>query len=1336
MIQQAPKKYDPTELEKRIQDLWVNNNAYQKTKEECKDGKTYYFIDGPPYTTGYIHLGTAWNKILKDTILRYRRMQKHNIRDQAGFDMHGLPIEVQVEKTLGISDKRQIEDMGIDSFVNKCRDFSLDFQKKMEEQFKGLGVWLDWDNPYLTIKNDYMESEWWTISRAHEKGLLQESERVLTWCPRCQTALAEAEVEYWDETDPSVYVKFPIVDKENESILIWTTTPWTLPANMAVAVNPEFTYAKVKLFHHGKEEIIIILEEKVEEVMGLIGVANYEILELIGGSQLVGIKYEHPFLSEVVYHQGLEGEWIHKVLLSDTVTSEYTGVVHIAPGHGPEDFEIGKEYNIPPFCPVTEDGKFTDEVGRYAKIGLKKGNDIIIEDLKRKKLMLKDNVISHRYGHCWRCKKPVIYRATDQWFLKVTEIKNEMLEEISDISWYPDWAGSSRMKDWVTNARDWCISRQRYWGTPLPIWRCECGEIKVVGSVAELEEGANYEKGMDLHRPWIDAVTFTCEKCFSVMKRVPDVLDVWFDSAVCAWAQLGFPGDKVEFQKWWPCEWITEAHDQTRGWFYSQLGAGVVAFDEIPYKSVLMHGWALDDQGKRMSKSAGNIIKPLDIIEGYGVDSLRFYLLKTSAPWDDLSFTYEGVKNAKRTLNILWNVYVFSTTYMALDKFEPEKVSFRSLRKYIKLEDKWLLSKTESLKKEVKKTLENYDIHLACRAIENFILEDLSRWYVRMVRDRTWVEGDAPDKLAVHKILHEVLTALANLMAPFTPHIAEELYQNLDGKEPTLFMTSLVKFDKALINTELNEQMEIAREIVERVQSLRQKAGIKLRWPVKLVVIKASSPEAEDAVEALESVILRQSNAKSLELVKMGEEWKGMELEVKPNMEVIGPVFRQWASKIAALLQYQSARRIKEGIEKGEYSLGIEGQQVKIMPNMVSFKETLPKGIYQEEFSGGALFLDTEITDEIKSEGFAKEMIRRIQEMRKEMDLRVEEEIQTKIKMDDRLYDILEHKKDFIAHETRSSDLHFVTDELSEGYIVEWNAEGQNFTISVVSTRIEEEERAAEEVPKAPPEEPERACDACGKALTYIDEYKRWYCYECKTYAEEEIEPPKEEVELPAPPEDTTATDVCSMCGAAVPQGAMECPSCGVSTVEGEAEKVEATPQPEEVEETAPQAESEAAQKDEEIDMDSLFWGGTHLIKSEIQSTPYKLIEEALDKGYPAICFTRDFPKKLRGEYKFETIKIFWLSNIGKEDTIRPRNLEKLSLSMEQFLAKDKQGVILLSGIEYLITNNNFLTVLRLIQSLRDQVAITNSILIIPVNPHILEQNQLKLLEREVDVIL
>jgi isoleucyl-tRNA synthetase len=682
---------------------------------------------------------------------------------------------------------------------------------------------------------------------------------------------------------------------------------------------------------------------------------------------------------------------------------------------------------------------------------------------------------------------------------------------------------------------------------------------------------------------------------------------------------------------------------------------------------------------------------------------------------------------------------------MALDKFEPDKNSFRSLRKYLKLEDKWMLSKTEDLKKTVFDAMEKYEIHVACRALERFILEDLSRWYVRLVRDRTWEESVEPDKLAVYKVLHEVLSTVINLMAPITPHLSEELYQNLDGKEPTIFMSPVMKYDKALVDSELNKQMEIAHEIVERVASARQRAGIKLRWPVKQVVVRANSPEIEDAVEALESVIIHQTNAKSLELVRMGEEWKGMELEVKPNMEVIGPVFRQWASKIAALLQYQSARRIKEGIEKGEYSLGIEGQQVKIMPNMVSFMETLPKGVFQEQFSGGLLFLDTEITDEIKSEGFAKEIIRRIQEMRKEMDLKVEDKINTKIKISDELYNLLETKRDFMSHETRSQNFDFVTEELTEGYIVEWNAEGENFTISIATLAKEPEEISEEDMKKEIEKElgltgtgeAPKECLVCGNPLSYIDEYKRWYCYNCEKYDEGES--------VAAAQGDLTEVvkqEICTLCGALAPFGATICERCGTPLGQ-EAEEAEVTEETEaQVEGEAVAEEGEAQEevalevKGERITIDDLKWGGTHLIKSETTDTPFALIEEAVSKGHSAICFTRDFPNKLRNRFNFGKTKVYWLSNIGKEETVRPKNLEKLSLLMEQFLSRYTKGIILLSGIEYLITNNNFVTVLRLIQSMRDQVAVGNSILIIPVNPSVLESSQLNHLEREVDVIL
>ncbi|MCE5296371.1 MAG: class I tRNA ligase family protein, partial [Euryarchaeota archaeon] len=506
MIKPIQGNYNPVELEKQIRERWKETDAYKKTKEYRSNGPDYYFVDGPPYTTGSIHLGTTWNKTIKDTILRFRRMQKYNVFDKPGYDMHGLPIEVKVEQSIGVKNKKEIEEYGIDRFVSTCKNFAIDFQKKMNEQFKEIGVWMDWDNPYLTITPNYIEAAWWTLKRAHDKGLLVQANRVLPCCPRCETALAEAEINYSDEKDPSIYVKFPLKEDPKVFLLIWTTTPWTLPANLAVAVHPDFKYVKARYRRIGETETVIVMKDLADQIGEMAGWEQYEILEEIEGDDLVGLEYTSIFEDTVPYQKMASGKWVHRVIASKTVEASNTGLVHIAPGFGPEDFELGKEYNIEPFCPVDETGKYNKDIGEtYAGIHIKKANPLILKGLDERGLLFANSTIEHRYGHCWRCNSPVIFRTTNQWFLKVTQVKNEMLEEIERVRWTPDWAGSSREYDWVMNARDWCISRQRYWGIPIPVWICpHCGEMKVIATADDLEKGDGYRKDMDLHRPWID----------------------------------------------------------------------------------------------------------------------------------------------------------------------------------------------------------------------------------------------------------------------------------------------------------------------------------------------------------------------------------------------------------------------------------------------------------------------------------------------------------------------------------------------------------------------------------------------------------------------------------------------------------------------------------------------------------------------------------------------------------------------------------------------------------------------------------------------------------------
>jgi len=1399
LMRQVDENYSPVQLEKDIRAFWEKNRVYDKVKKARESGKPYYFVDGPPYTTGSIHVGTAWNKVLKDAVVRYRRMQGLRVRDQPGYDMHGLPIEVKVEQTLGIKAKREIEDHGIDKFVSTCREFALKFKSKMTDEFRSLGVWMDWDNPYLTVDPNYIAAIWWTLRQAYDKNLLAIDHRVLPWCPRCETALAEAEIEYWDETDPSIYVKFPIEGEPNSYLLVWTTTPWTIPGNLAAAVHPDFDYVVVRVRRGMIEESLILLEEKLEELKGVAGIEEMSVTERAKGSEIMGMKYRHPLEDLVPYQKAAKGDNVHAVLGADSVTAESTGIVHIAPGHGPEDYDIGKKHGLEAFSPVDESGCYTEGVGpRYAGRNVREANPIVTKDLVERGAMFHEATITHRYGHCWRCKKPIIYRITDQWFLKVTEFKDDLLAANDQVKWFPDWAGSSRERDWIQNARDWCISRQRYWGTPLPIWRCECGNVKLVSSIDELKSAKGYVEGMDVHRPWIDRLTFNCDKCGKTMGRVPDVLDVWFDAGVCSWAALGYPARKEEFETWWPGKWITEAHDQTRGWFYSQLVTGVLAFQRSPYESVLMHGWALTPEGQAMSKSDGTAMDPVTIVNTMGADSLRFYLLKANAPWEDLAFQPDGVKSANRTLNILWNVYKFSTLYMSIDKFDPGSVTMESLKEHLRPEDRWMISRTESLKELVSDAMEHYELHTAARAVENFVVEDLSRWYVKLVRDRLWKEGEDKDKYVAFKVLHEALMTSITLMAPMTPYVAEAIHSNLGGKAESVHMLDWPKADSRAVDSKLEDGMALIREISELVARVRQESNINLRWPLKRLVIKAQSDDVVDALTTLKDPLLSQNNVKDLQMISVGEEWDEMILSVVPNPNAIGKVYRQWSSKIAVLLKNRPAKVIKAGIDKGEYSLGIEGQLVKILPNMVSFASTLPPDVVSAEFSKGVIYVDLEQTPTLEAEGFSREVVRRVQQMRKDMKLNVEEFIGIEIECSKRVEGYLDTWKDRISRETRARKLE-VVDQPKGDYIVEWNVGSESLVIGVSSIKTR---KVLEEIAGLPGITSEKAVKLYDagystpehlKAATIEDlaavagmtrlDAKTIYDLFHKQEAVPAVQtvPPPQPQMPPAPeaapevkkpePEPAPVTKVPE------PEPAPEAPpkvqeepfldvlkgieGLGAGVAETIYEAGYQTPQSlknasvadlmrscglsepvatsliehfvGEVPPAAPVPRPVKAEVVEAPKVRALERSFSYLVEEDKPEASYNLFTNALGKGMKGYCITRNYPAKIRSKFDLGETPVVWLSNVGRENTIRPKDLEKLSLSLEQFLSQEGGGIVLLDGLEYLITNNNFITVLRLIQSLRDQVAINQSILLMAVNRSTLESHQLNLLEREVD---
>jgi len=1209
-IKKAEGSYNPRELERRIAEYWDKEDIYRKVKMLHSEGKRIYFLDGPPYTTGDVHLGTALNKFLKDARIRYWRMRGYNVRDQPGWDMHGLPIEVNVEKSFGLKTKRDIEKIGVENFVQECKRFALNNLNNMTQQFIKLGVWMNWSAPYMTVKPEFTDAAWHMLAKAKEKGLLYEGIRSIQWCYRCGTALAEAEIEYVERKDPSIYVRLKAGDRY---LLVWTTTPWTLPANMAVAVHPDKDYALIEFRAGERKERLIILEEKAEEIGALGDYDEYEVIEKYRGKDLEGIEYEYPL--EGFADRGRRSEWSWKVITSETVETEYTGLVHTAPGHGPEDFELGMKYGLDIYSPVDDEGRFTDEAGHaIAGVRVDAANNMIIDALKERGLLYHAGTIEHRYGTCWRCKTPIIYRATSQWYIRASELKEKMLEEIFRIKWFPDWAGSARQAEWARNLKDWCISRQRFWGTPLPVWKCSCGEWKLVGSVSELKNADGYREQMDLHRPHIDTLTFKCEKCGGVMKRLPDVLDVWIDSGICSWASLHYPSQTDEFEKWWPAKWIVEAGDQTRGWFNSQLTTSIINFNRSPFESAMLHGWVNDAKGRPMHKSLGNTIDPIEVAEKDGVDSLRLYMLSSRAPWEDLSFQPDGPRIAQRTLNILWNVYNFASTYMYLDNFQPKEVQWKSKLQELRIEDRWLLSVTQHLIKECTSAMEDLEIHRYCRAIEKFIVYDLSHWYIRLVRGKTWAEEQSEEKENTYIVLHYALTELSRLLAPIAPFIAEEIYLALNPDNLSVHATSWPEVNELLSNGKLEQDMDAAREIVEAVFRARQEAGMKLRWPLQRIVIKPKDENARKSIGSMLDIIEKQSNVKSSKLLPVGQEWEELVLKVVPNPNAIGKVYRQWSGKIAMMLSARPAAEVIRGIKSGNYTLGIEGQTVKIEENMVSFSYAMPRNVRQVDVSTGTLYIDFNMDRKLELEALAREIIRRVQKLRKDLNLQVDEFADASISAEGTLLEALLEWKKQIVSECRLNRLEI--EEKVKGDIEEtWQIDENRLQIALSRVRQDAQEQ------------------------------------------------------------------------------------------------------------------KETEQKEEELVMES---GSTYAVFEQKPEKAFALLTAATSGGMEGLCISREYPEKLSKRFEMNNIKAIWLSGAGDADAIKPNDLEKISLHVIDFLKKSS-GIVLIDGIEYLISNNGFQAVVRLIQHLRDIAAKTQGILLLSINPETLQQSELGLIRKEVD---
>ncbi|GKX68658.1 isoleucine--tRNA ligase [Inconstantimicrobium mannanitabidum] len=1022
------------ELEKDILNQWKDDNVIKKSLNANPDGEYFTFYDGPPTANGKPHVGHILTRVMKDLIPRYKVMQGYKVIRKAGWDTHGLPVELEIEKKLKISGKEQIEEYGVEKFVKECKDSVFTYVSMWEEMSDKIGYWVDMEDPYVTYHNSYIESVWWALKTMWDKGLLYKGHKVMPYCPRCGTGLSSHEVSqgYKDVKDLTAIAKFKVKNEENKYILAWTTTPWTLPSNVALCINKSYTYVEAKK----DDEVYILAKDLAGKVLG----EEYEIVKEFKGEELLGLEYEQllPFYTPT----DKKGFY---VVHGDYVTlSDGTGIVHIAPAYGEDDNLIGKKYDLPFINLVDLEGKFVDEVTPWAGKLVKKCDESIVEYLKEQNKLFKAEKHTHSYPHCWRCDTPLLYYPRDSWFVKTTALRDKLLENNNKINWLPDNIRTGRFGKFLENVIDWGISRDRYWGTPLPIWECECGHRECIGSIDELKQkGINVPEDIELHKPYIDNVHLNCPHCGKEMTRTHEVIDCWFDSGSMPFAQHHYPFENKEtFEANFPAQFISEAVDQTRGWFYTLLAVSTALFEKNPFENCVVLGHVLDKKGLKMSKSKGNVVAPNDVLDTVGADATRWHFYTSSAPWLPTRFSREDVEDTQRRfLSTLWNVYSFYVLYADLDKFDATKYAgFKSAN----VMDKWILSKLNTLIKTVENNLEEYKITQAALAIEDFV-DELSNWYVRRNRARFWVTELTDDKIGAYTTLYTTLVTLSKVAAPFIPFMTENIYQSLvtslDANAPeSIHLCKWPEFNEALVNPELEKQMDLAYNICKLGRSARNGANIKNRQPLgKMSVSIATLPEYYG------DIIKDELNIKTIEFgADLSEH---VNFEIKPNLPVLGKNYGKMIPGIRKAISEMNQMTLAQDINGGKVvTITVEGTEINLDKESVL---VTMQGIEGYAFAGEGevgVVLDTHITDELKEEGYVREILSKVQNLRKESGFEVLDKINLYVANNDMLLDVIKRNEDTIKKETLTDNIFYG----EEATYFEFSINGENLNIAVV----------------------------------------------------------------------------------------------------------------------------------------------------------------------------------------------------------------------------------------------------------------------------------------------
>lgn len=1045
MFKEIKEDFNYPRMEERILSFWEENKIFEKSIEIRKDAPHFVFYEGPPTANGKPGIHHVISRTIKDLICRYKTMKGFRVDRKAGWDTHGLPVEIEVEKELGLKTKADVEKYGIERFNQKCRESVFRYVKEWDEVTKRIGYWLDLKDAYITCSNEYIESVWWILSEYYKKGLIYIGHKIVPYCPRCGTTLSSHEVAqgYEEVEDPSVFVKMRLEDEKDTYFLVWTTTPWTLISNVALTLGPEITYAKVEY----KGEKLILAKALLDKVLK----EEYKILEEFSGKDLEKKRYE-PLFDFVK----IDKSKAFYVTLADFVSlEEGTGIVHIAPAFGADDYELSKVYSLPLVQPVDTAGKFTDEVTPWRGMFVKDADALILEDLNKRNILFDSGKYMHTYPFCWRCDSPLIYYARKSWYIKTTAYKDRLLSNNNKINWYPPEIGSGRFGEWLENNVDWALSRERFWGTPLNIWICEkCGEQKVISSMTELKNlSDNVPENLDLHKPMIDLVTFKCLKCDGLMRRTPEVIDCWFDSGSMPYAQWHYPFENQdEFKAKFPAEFISEAVDQTRGWFYSLLAISAFLFDQPAYKNVIVIEFIQDKYGFKMSKSKKNVINPWEVLDVQGADALRWYLVSVSQPWLPTRVDKDAITFVERKfLSTLRNTYSFFALYANIDNFDPTK--YESEVKKRNIYDRWIISKLNSLIKKITFSLDNYDITRGSRLLQDFLIEDLSNWYVRRNRRRFWQSGMEKDKINAYLTLWECLVTFLKLASPYIPFICEELYQELGVKVkkedlPSVHLSSYPQEDDSLIDSSLEEKMEALKRIASLGRAARNKAGIKIRQPLEKMMVILPDETLKDQLIPMLGLIKEEINVKEIEVVRKDASFAT--LKALPNFKLLGPKLGNDLTRVVEKLKSLNQEELTQFRKDKRFSLKLDDQLFDLNSDEVIISEEEKEGLALESDNGYKVALSTVLTKELLDEGFARELVNKIQNMRKSAGFEVMDKIVVDIKTSERLYKAIDLFEEYIKKETLAQKI-TKTGQKGE-FSEEWDINGQKAEISV--TRI------------------------------------------------------------------------------------------------------------------------------------------------------------------------------------------------------------------------------------------------------------------------------------------